>query len=106
MNRIFSRTIAQAIFFSEGNLITVELAVHVPRTTSPSQNGFPLPRDPAVIVGHDPRMRAGMEEGLILVREGDVDYHGRSDGQKTIPQRRPEFPGIVSCEMLEDEGFV
>lgn len=51
-------------------------------------------------------MRTCVEEGLVLVREGDVDYDGRRNGQQTIPQRRPKFPGIVRCEMFEDEGFV
>lgn len=47
-----------------------------------------------------------VEEDLVLVREGDVDYDGCRNRQQTIPQRRPKFPGIVRCEMFEDEGFV
>jgi len=106
MYGIVPSIIPQSIFVSETDLIAIKLAMHVPRTTPPPQHRLPLPRHPAIIIRHHSRVRACVKEGLVLVRERDVDHHRCGNRKETIPQRRTEFPRIVRCEMLEDQGGV
>lgn len=106
MYGIFASRITQPVFCSKCNLIALELALHIPGTTAPSEHRLALPRNPAVVVGHHTRVCACVEEGLVLVRERDVNHDGRRDGQQSTAQRRAHFPGILDREVLEDEGAV
>ena len=102
MNSILPCTIPQPIFISKADFIAIKLAMHIPRTAPPPQHRLPLPRNPAIIIRHHSRVCACMKEGLVLVRERDVDYHRCRYREETIPQRRTKFPRIVRCEMFED----
>lgn len=51
-------------------------------------------------------MGAGVEKRLVLVRERNVDYDGRGEGQKSVSERGPEFPRIFCCKMFEAEGGI
>lgn len=106
MYRIFARTIAKPILLSKGNFVASKLAMHVPGTAAPSQNRLPLPRDPYVVIRHNTRMRAGVEENLVLVGERNIDYNRCRKGQKTTSQRGTQFPCIIGGEVVESQRFV
>jgi hypothetical protein len=42
-----------------------------------------------------------VEENLVRVGEGDVDYDGSGDWEETLAQRGAEDPGVLGGEVFE-----
>lgn len=102
MNRILARARAQPILLREGLLVPRELAMQVPSADAPAQHGLALARHPHVVVGHDARMRRGVEQRLVRIRQRDVDHDGRRDGEESLAQGAAKAPGVGGGELRED----
>jgi hypothetical protein len=101
MNRILARRVPQPVLIPERDFIPVELARHIPRADAPAQHRFALAAHPRIVVGHSPGVRAAVEENLVRVGEGDVDYDGSGDWEETLAQRGAEDPGVLGGEVFE-----
>lgn len=102
MNRILAPLGSQAVFPRKGALVPLKLTPHVPSAHAPAQNRLPLPRHPAIVVGHRAAVRATVEEDLVGVAEGDADDDGGRVREESLPQCGAEDPGVGCGEVFED----